>query len=251
MTSVQESEMQQGPRSAGVSAATSIPTYYRMLLRGQLTRGRLLGLGVLSGLAIILAIATRADEEASVIVLANYSIGLLIPLATLLLATPMLGNLVDDRLLVYLWLKPIPRWHLAFAAYCAVVTALLPIVAVPILISVLIAGAPGLIVPAMLATGFGVLAYSAIYLFLGVRFSAGLWLGLLYLVLWERIMAGFSDGMARLSVRSYLFTLLQRGTDFVIEQGDRATWASFVIPIAVAIIGVAATAFTLARTDID
>lgn len=244
---------QPAPRNAAVSAAQSIPTYYRMLLRGQITRGRLVGLGVLAGISILLAFVARSDgsADAPVFVISGYSIALLIPLATLMLATPMLGNLVEDRLLVYLWLKPVPRWHLAVAAYAAVATALLPIVVVPVTLSAVISGVSSLIVPAAIASTLGVLAYGAVYLFVGVRFSFGLWLGLLYLVLWENILSTLSDGIARLSIRGYLVTILQRGTEVDIPGADRSAWASFVIPLAVAVVAVALTAWTLAGKDVD
>lgn len=245
------------PRAAAVTAAKSIPTYYRMLLRGQLTRGRLVGLAVLSGLSVLLAIVTRTAvaaqdaEEASVALLSGYGVSLLIPLATLILASPMLGNLIEDQLLVYLWLKPVPRWHLALAAYAAAVSTLLPVIVVPIAITAIITGFSSLVVPAIVAAVLGVLAYSGIYLFLGARFSWGLWLGLLYLVLWENVVSRFSSGMARLSIRSYLQTVLQRGTEVSIDLADRATWSSIVIPLAVAAGTVALTAMTLSRTDIE
>lgn len=245
------------PRTPTVSAAQSIPTYYQLLLRGQLTRGRLFGLGVLSGISLLLAVVSRTSvaaqdlEEVSVLLLSEYAIALLIPLATLILASPMIGNLVEDRLLVYLWLKPVPRWHLAVAAYAAVITTLVPVVVLPVLVTAAITGLGSLVLPAVTAAILGVLGYSAIYLFLGTRFTAGLWLGLLYLVLWENVVSRFSTGMARLSIRSYLQTTLQRGTDVPIDLADRAGWASVAIPLAIAAAGVAMTAATLARQDID
>ena len=245
------------PRTPSVSPATSISAYYRLLLRGQLTKGRVFGLGALSAISFFLAIVMRTSiderdlEEASVGLMAEYSIGLLIPLAALILASPMIGNLVEDRLLVYLWLKPVPRWHLAVAAYAAAVTTLLPAVVVPVLLTALITGIGSLVMPAVGAAILGVLAYCAIYLFIGARFSWGLWLGLLYLVLWENVVARLGDGSARLSIRSYLLTILERGTDVSIDLADRAGWSSIVIPLAVAAAGVALTAATLARKDID
>jgi len=242
------------PRAATVSARESIPAYFRVLLRGQLSRGRLFGLGVLAGISVLLAVvASRLDDaqEATVFVLADYSIALLIPLATLMVAAPMLGNLVEDRLLVYLWLKPVPRWHLAAAAYAAVVCALLPVVVLPIMLSAALTGFGSLIGPAALAAVLGVVAYSGVYLLLGARFTWGLWLGLLYLVLWENVLSRFSNGMARLSIRSYLVTVLERGTDISIDLAERATWASFLIPVAIALVAVGLTAHTLRTTDIE
>jgi len=244
------------PRNTAISAGTSIPTYYRMLLRGQLTRGRIAGLGVLAGLSVLLAAVSRRAsaldrEDAAVELLASYSIGLLVPLACLLLATPMLGNLVEDRLLVYLWLKPVPRWHLAVAAFAAVVSVLLPVVVIPVALSAAVTGFGGLLLPAVLASALGVLAYSAINLLLGARFTGGLWFGLLYLVLWENVLSRLSDGMARLSLRSYLLSILEDGTSITVPLADRAGWASIVVPLVIAAVAVALTALTLAKQDVD
>jgi len=51
------------PRAAAVTAAKSIPTYYRMLLRGQCPRGRVGGLGILGGISVWLAVVTRTAVE--------------------------------------------------------------------------------------------------------------------------------------------------------------------------------------------
>ena len=216
----------------------------------------MLGLGVLAGLSLLLALVSRTaganmQEDAAVAILAAYGIGIFLPLAALMLATPMLGNVTEDRLLVYLWLKPVPRWHLAVAAFAAVLTPLLPLVVIPLALSALIAGFGSLVLPVVGAAVLGALAYCAIYLLLGARFSWGLWLGLLYLVLWENVLTQFSNGIARLSIRSYAQTILQRGTEVEIPLAERSEGWSILIPILVAIVGVALTARTLSTRDID
>lgn len=246
-------------RSVGgpsVSAATSIRTFYKMLVRGQVTRGRLLGLGVLAALAVLLAVVARTapaseQESAAVGVVSEYGIAIFLPLAALMLATPMLGNLIEDRLLVYLWLKPVPRWHLAVGAFGAVITTLLPLVVLPLALSALLSGLGSLVLPVIGAAILGVLAYSGIYLFLGARFAWGLWLGLLYLVLWENLLSRFSNGIAQLSIRSYLQTIVQRGTDVNIPLADRSDLGSVIIPILVALVAVGLTARALATRDVD
>jgi len=240
------------PRAVNVSTVDSIKTFYSMVLRGQLTKGRLVGLGVFGGLTLLLCIVARGfDEEVAVEALSAFGIGLFVPLATLILATPMLGNMIEDRLLVYLWMKPVPRWHLAVAAYAAVVTVLLPIVVVPLAVGAAITGFGSLVLPTIGAAVLGVLAYSSLYLFFGMRFTWGLWLGLIYLVLWENILSGLGDGIARLSIRSYLVTIFERGTDVPLALANRAGWTSVVIPLAVAVGGVVLTARALSTADVD
>jgi len=52
-------------------------------------------------------------------IVAAYGLGIVVPLAALWFGTSAIGDLVEDRLLVYLWLKPIPRWQLPAAAILA------------------------------------------------------------------------------------------------------------------------------------
>jgi hypothetical protein len=94
-------------------------------------------------------------------------------------------------------------------------------------------------------------AYSGIYLFVGARFSWGIWLGLLYLVLWENVMSRFGEGMARLSIRSYLVTVLSWGTDREIDLANRADVAAILVPIAVALAAAALTSRALQTRDVD
>ena len=242
------------PRDAHVSAGRSIPVFYRMLLRGQLTRGRMVSLGVLAGLAILLGFVSRRamdETDAALGAVGGFGIGVLIPLAAVVLAIPMLGNLIDDRLLVYLWLKPVPRWHLAVAAVASVVTVLVPVVVVPIGLSAAATGMSSLIGPAILAGALGALAYGGLYVFFGTRFSWGLWLALVYLALWENGLSRLSDGTGRLSIRSYLLTILAWGTDRPIDLADRADPAAIIVPIAVAVVATALTARALNRRDVD
>ena len=240
-----------------VGAGRSIPVLYRMLLRGQLTKGRLFALGGLAAIVLLTAglsgQATGQDgpETAALFALGEYGIAAFVPLAALLLASPMLGNLVEDRLLVYLWLKPTARWHLAIAAFAGVVTVLVGVTVPPLVIGSFLAGEAGLAWPLALAAVLGSLAYGAAYLFVGVRFSFGLWLGLAYVALWENVIARLGDGPARASIRSYLMTNVQRGTRIEVLLADRANWAAIVVPLAIAVVFVALTARTLTTRDVD
>lgn len=242
------------PRAVEVAPQRTIPVFYRMLLHGQLTRGRMVGLVLLAGMLVLIAILVRSEadaEEGALFAIGEYGLVLFVPLAALMLANPMFGNLVEDRLLLYLWLKPTPRWHLAVAAFAAVATVLIGVTAAPMVAAALIAGFPSLAVPAALATVLGVCAYAAVYLLLGLRFSWGLWLGLAYLVVWENVFARLGDGPARFSLRSYLLTVLENGTERRIELADRSAVASVVVPLAVALAATALTAWVFGRRDVD
>ncbi len=66
-------------------------TLYRLLLRTQVTVPRLLGIGVLSALAVVIGLFARFDanpEQAAADAVISYGFGLLVPLATLCSARP-------------------------------------------------------------------------------------------------------------------------------------------------------------------
>ena len=77
------------------------------------------------------------------------------PLATLWLGASAIGDLVEDRLLVYLWLKPVPRWQLPAAAVLATVSVVVPLTALPLAASALVAGAGDVAWAALLAASLG------------------------------------------------------------------------------------------------
>ena len=148
---------------------------YRLLLRTQITVPRLLGIAALGALSLLLGLFARLDDnsaEAAVNVVANYGLGVLVPFATLWLGASAIGDLVDDRLLVYLWLKPVARWQLPAAAVLATVSVVLPLTAVPLVASTLIAGAGDVAPAAFLAASFGTLAYAGLFVAAGLWFRA-------------------------------------------------------------------------------
>ncbi len=94
-------------------------------------------------------------------------------------------------------------------------------------------------------------AYSGLFITLGARFSRALWLGLLYILVWENAIARISDGTAQIAVRSYVVSILSRATDVNLRLADRSSTASIVVPLAIAAAGIALTTLILRRRDID
>ena len=108
---------------------------YRLLLRTQITVPRLLGIGALGALSVVIGVFARLDDnpaQAAADAVSGYGLGILVPLATLWLGTSAIGDLVEDQLLVYLSLKPVPRWQLPAAAVLATVSVVVPLTALPL-----------------------------------------------------------------------------------------------------------------------
>ena len=236
------------------SSVDALVTTYRLFLRGQLTRLRALGLLGLGAISIILTAITRTSidvAEAATTVLAEYGLAVVAPVCTLWVATSLLGDLVEDRLLAYLWLKPVARWVMPTAAVAAVLTIMVPVVVVPLTVAALVSGVSELVVATAVAALLAVVAYAGLFVAAGARFTRALWWGLLYILVWENAVARIADGTAQLAVRSYVVSILARATDVDLALADRSPAASIIVPLLIAAVGVAAATAVLSRRDID
>ncbi len=239
---------------AAPTVATSLRALYGLVLRMQVTLLRLAAISTLGVLAVPLALLTRANDEplrATTEIVIGYGLALVLPLATLWLATASIGDLVDDRLLVYLWLKPVGRWQLPLAAILATATVVLPLVVVPLVAAVLVAGAEELLGSVALASVLAVLAYAGVFAAAGLWVRRALWWGLLYVLVWENGLARAVDGVARLSIASYAQSIVARAADVEIGWADRSAIASIVVPLAVGCVGFVVTTIRYRSGEIE
>jgi ABC-2 type transport system permease protein len=240
--------------AAATSEHSSFAALYRLLLRLQVTPLRVVGILALGSLAVLLGALARGDDDplrATTEVALGYGLGLVVPLATAWLATSSIGDLVEDRLLVYLWLKPVPRWQLPTVAVLATVTIVAPLVAVPLVATAVVAGTAELIGSLLLAALLAVLAYAAIFVAAGLWLRRALWWSLLYILVWENGLARVVDGAARLSIASYAQSLVAGAADVSISYADRGAAASIVVPLLVGLAGIALAVVRYRRTEID
>ncbi len=230
---------------------------YRMLLRNQATRGRL---AVVTGLgALVVLVAALVGHRGGLDPLEQgtrylnfIGISLLVPVVSLVFACGSLGDLVDDQSLVYLWLPPVPRWVIALAAWASTATICLPAVTIPLVVAAVVTKGGGFLIEGVAVSAvLGVIAYTGLFTALGLRFRRALLWGLAYLLLWENFIANAGAGTARLSVLSYLRSLLSAYTGVGLNLADRSLPAAYLTPVIVAVVAVAYTARRLARQDID
>jgi len=229
---------------------------YRMLLRNQATRGRIAVVAGLGGLVVLVAalVGQRGGLdplEQGTRYLNYIGISLLVPVVSLVFACGSLGDLVDDQSLVYLWLPPVPRWVIALAAWASTVTICLPAVAVPLTLAAIVTKGGGFLIEGVAVSAvLGVVAYTGLFTALGLRFRRALLWGLAYLLLWENFIATAGAGTARLSVLSYLRSLMSAYTGVGLTLADRSLPAAYLVPVIVALVGVVYTARRLGKQDI-
>jgi ABC-2 type transport system permease protein len=233
-------------------------TVFRLILRMQLTRGRAVALGALGALALLLSIAVRADNSLGADhlssmfdVVDNLGLGVLTPVVALVFASAALGDLAEDRTLVYIWLRPVDRWQITLGALGATLCAALPFVLIPLGVGVLIAGvAADLLAATLVSATIAVFAYSTIFLGLGLRVKRALIWGLVYVVVWEGAVARAARGAARLSVQVYARSLLAAIVDHAPPRQAAGTVTSYVVPLVVAVAAWGITTRWLQRAEV-
>ena len=249
MSTVDEAAAAARPATLG-----SVVALYRLLVRTQITVLRVLGVGALGALAVLIGLFARSDADATQAAAngaSSYGLGILVPMATVWLGTAAIGDLVDDRLLVYLWLKPVPRWQLPAAAVLATVSIVVPLTALPLAFSALVAGAGDVAWAALFAASLAALAYAGVFVAAGLWFRRAVWWAVAFVLLWENAAAYAAEGAARFTVIGWASSVLALASDVEVRlEVGRATVAFFVLP-AIAIAGWLAGTWRYARADVD
>jgi ABC-2 type transport system permease protein len=230
---------------------------YRLLIGTLLTRGRLAFLGLLGVLPVLLGVALRSTNSVDVAdrtyraVVEGYGLGLLVPVVSLVFASAALGDPAEDRTLVYLWLRPVPRWKLTLAGMAAALTVSLPLAVLPLAVAVSVAGAGAALVRgAVVSSALAVVAYCSLFLGLGLRVRRALVWGLAYVLVWEGAVARTARGAARLSVNVHARSVLAELAHHAMPKNASSVVTAVIVPLAFALVAVLLTTRWLSRGDV-
>ncbi len=189
---------------------------FLLTLRQTGGRLRLVIMGVLASLPVFFAImAVRSAQAPSVeefegVALGGMLAGSILPLVVLAVAIVVFGNELEDRTLANLTLSPLPRWKIVLPKWFAAVVASGSFM-------VLSAGITSHVgfnsdwratLAVTASTAAGVLLYASLFVWLGLRSSKAIGLGLAYIVVWEGFFAGFVSSVRFLSIRHYAIALM-------------------------------------------
>jgi ABC-2 type transport system permease protein len=225
----------------------------RLTARGLLGRRRSLGVVALAAApvlvaAIIAIVGGLRDRET--VALGSFStltLGMVVPLAALILGTAALGTLIDDGTIVYVLVKPVPRRTAVLAAMlvAAVATSALACAAA-LVAGLLVLGlaSPSLLLGMVTGALLGSTLYVAVFVALSIFTSRALVIGLGYVIVWEGFVTSLLSGTRILSIREYARAVV------VAIAGDGAGGADRVgveLPVALVLsVAVLAIAFVLA-----
>lgn len=175
---------------------------------------RAVAIGLVMLLPVLIAILFRASQEDSLTPPAEFAgdlvgalvLAILLPLVALVMGTAAIGNEIEDGTVVFLLSKPIDR-HRVVVVKAAVAAAASAIVCVPTTVATtwIITGGNdgGLTVGLGLAALVASIVYSVVFVALSTATSRALVIGLMYVFVWEAVLANVFSGLAWLSVRAY------------------------------------------------
>jgi ABC-2 type transport system permease protein len=187
------------------------------------------------------------------------SIPTLLPLIALMLASSAIGNEISDRTLIYLVLKPWSRIRIITEKFLAsmavgVILSVAFIFAVWMVLGIVGSDLDGeLLVAIILASVLAIGAYGAVFTLLSLLITRVLMAGLLYVLIWESLLARFIPGLRLLSIRHYVQSayahMLDGGTITVAQQSALST--SLIVLIAVGCIALVLSWLRLQQMDLD
>ena len=235
-------------------ALVSMRAVYLLILRSQSSRTKILGLLAMGAVAIVLAVViglgdgTLTDATQFVNV---YGLTLAVPVGTLVIASAAFGDMIDDGTIVYLWLRPIPRWRHVVAAAAAVLTLVVPLIIGPLLIASIAAGkGADLVIGTVVSALLGVVAYTGLFLLLGLWARRALIWGLAYILIWEGFVASAGRTASRLAVRSYTRSVLVHFTDVSLRLADVSWFFSVFNPLLVFVAALAIASWRMNTQDV-
>jgi len=184
-------------------------TVYLLTIRQLTGRWRLGVLALLSVLPVLitamllsLSDAPSAREYETTVLGAMFT-GAIVPLVVLALAAVAFANELEDRTLANLVLAPLPRWKLALPKLLATISVAGPFVLLSGFLTGYIAFVGDLRSALAVTAGVfaGVLLYASVFTWLGLVTTQAIGIGLLYVLVWEGLFAGFVSGVRLLSLR--------------------------------------------------
>ena len=239
-----------------ITPLQAIRLTHSVLLKQLITKGRLIGIAIVGVLPILLGwvIGAQSNDplEAGVGFVSYMGLSILVPIVALIFASASLGDTREDGTLVYLWLRPISRLSVSTGAWAASVTIALPLTVIPMTVSALLLDAGKSVVTATIITSIlAVVAYSGLFVTLGLIVKNPVLWGLAYIFIWEAIVASFAKPAAALAVSGYSRAIITGRTNIEFDYlFDPSQSVSILMLIIITIAGIAFSNARLNRLEV-
>src|SRR5881394_1925096 len=148
--------------------------------------------------------------------------GVILPITALVFGTSAFGGEVDDGTLIYLMVKPLPRWQIMLSKYLVAGLSTMLVVVPSIFLAWMVCVSPNpvrLPLSYAVVTSVGAFLYCGVFLALGITSRRALAFGLLYIIAFENVLSRNILGAKSLSVREFSLSVTKRvigpASDFV------------------------------------
>jgi ABC-2 type transport system permease protein len=141
--------------------------------------------------------------------LGDFGFTIVLPLTSLIIGTSVLGAEIDDGSVVHLLATPVPRSQVVLSKFVVAAGLTMLLGAIPEYLGAAIAAGPG----SRLALGLlaGALAaaviYNALFVMLSALTTRAIAIGLIYLLVWEGLLANLVPGVGLLSAGQYSLSI--------------------------------------------
>jgi ABC-2 type transport system permease protein len=207
--------------ATGTQAATNghrsvILTIAALTARSLLGRRRSLLLALLAllpvGIAALVRLSGRGtgDEAVTTAIMDRLIVTTLLPIVGLVFGTAVLGAELEDGTAIFLLIKPIERWRIVAAKLIVAVGLSIVFVSPAAFVAGAIldvgvgwSGAIG----AAVGTAVGATVYATVFFALSLVTGRALAIGLIYVLVWEGVLAGLLEGIRALSIRQYTLAI--------------------------------------------
>ena len=239
-----------------ITPLQAIRLTHSVLLKQLITKGRLTGIAIVGVLPILLGwvIGAQSNDplEAGVGFVSYMGLSILVPIVALIFASASLGATRDDGTLVYLWFRPISRMSVSTGAWAASITIALPLTVIPMTVSAILLDAGNSVVTATIITSIlAVIAYSGLFVTLGLIVKNPVLWGLAYIFIWEAIVASFAKPAAALAVSGYSRAIITGRTNVEFDYlFDPSQSVSILMLIIITIAGIAFSSARLNRLEV-
>jgi ABC-2 type transport system permease protein len=159
---------------------------------------------ILIGLTLILRASRPPGAQWPDHVLGDFGFSVLLPLTALIIGTGVLGAEIDDGSAIHLLATPVRRSSVVVTKFAVAAVLTMLFAAVPELIAGLLAPNSGKLGFALFAGALvGSVIYSAVFVMASVLTTRAIAIGLLYVLIWEGLLANLVGGVRILSIAHY------------------------------------------------
>jgi ABC-2 type transport system permease protein len=137
--------------------------------------------------------------------LGQFGFSVVLPLTALIIGTSVLGAEIDDGSVVHLLATPVSRAEVVLSKFVVAAVLTIAFAAIPEYLAALIAKGPASSLAVGLAAGAlaASVVYNALFVLLSVLTTRAIAVGLLYLLVWEGLLANLVPGVGLLSAGQY------------------------------------------------